>query len=110
MNNKRIFTAEHEGYSINRTKLLRVLLDGKVKCRACDRKYTSEETSFKGIPRMDRLQFSDWVSCYVPEKLTVELECGFCKHKGLFNMEPNPFMDFKNIDKYAAILAGKEVS
>ena len=106
MNNERLFTAEHEGYSINRTKLLRVLLDGKVECRACERKYTSEEKPFKGIPRMDRLLFSDWVSCYVPEKLTVELECGFCKHKGLFNMEPNPFMDNNNIDKYAALVAG----
>ena len=110
MNNKRLFTAEHAGYSINRTKLLRVLLDGKVECRACERKYTSEEKSFKGVPRMNRLLFTDWVSCHDPDKLTIELMCGFCSHKGMFNMEPNPFMDFKNIDKYAAILAGKEVS
>ncbi len=108
MNNKRIFTAEHSGHSINRTKLLRILLDGKVQCYACERKYTSEEKSLKGIPRMNRLEISDWVSCYAPDKLTIELMCGFCSHKGLFNMEPNPFMDFKNIDKYAAILAGKE--
>jgi hypothetical protein len=111
MNNKRLFTAENAGYSINRTKLLRILLDGKVQCYACERKYTSEEKSFKGIPRMNRLEISDWVSCSAPEKLTIQLMCGFCHHKGLFNMEPNPFMDTNNIDKYAALLmvvAGKE--
>ncbi len=108
MNNKRIFTAEHSGHSINRTKLLRILLDGKVECRACDRKYTSEEKSFytsKGILRMESLHISDWVVTAIPEKLTIELECGFCKHKGMFNMEPNPFMDNNNIDKYAALVA-----
>jgi hypothetical protein len=108
MNNKRLFTADHAGYSINRTKLLRILLDGKVQCYACERKYTSEEKSFKGIPRMNRLEISDWVSCSAPEKLTIQLMCGFCHHKGLFNMEPNPFMDTNNIDKYAALVAGKE--
>jgi hypothetical protein len=99
-----IFSAEHSGHSINRTKLLRVLLDGKVECRACERKYTSDEKSFKGILRMDRLQVSDWVVTAIPEKLTIELECGFCKHRGLFNMEPNPFMDDKNIKKYAYLV------
>jgi hypothetical protein len=96
------------GHSINRIKLLRVLLDGKVECRACERKYTSEENSvIRGVP-MTRLGVSDWVSCNDPYKLTVELRCGYCSHKGLFNMEPNPFMDHNNIDKYSAILAGKE--
>ena len=76
MNNKRFFTAENAGYSINRIKLLRILLDGKVQCYACERKYTSEEKSFKGIPRMDRLEVSDWIVTMLPEKLTIELMCG----------------------------------
>jgi len=105
MNNKRLFTAENAGYSINRIKLLRILLDGKVQCYACERKYTSEEKSFKGIPRMESLHISDWVVTVIPEQLTIELECGFCKHKGMFHMEPNPFMDNNNIDKYAALVA-----
>jgi hypothetical protein len=106
MAKENIFTATAGGHSINRTKLLRVLLDGKVQCYACERKYTSEEKSFKGILRMDRLHISDWIVTVVPEKLTIELECGFCKHKGLFNMEPNPFMDSNNLDKYVAIAKG----
>tara|TARA_R110000751_G_scaffold80323_3_gene162178 strand:+ start:395 stop:715 length:321 start_codon:yes stop_codon:yes gene_type:complete len=106
MNNKRLFSAEHSGHSINRIKLLRILLDGKVQCYACERKYASDrEDSPK---RMDRLQVSDWIVTMLPEKLTIELKCGYCEHKGLFNMEPNPFMDTNNIDKYAALVAGKE--
>ena len=98
MNNKRIFTAEHEGYSINRIRLIRILLNGKVKCKECNIEFRS------GV--MKRLDVSDWVSCYAPEKLTVELHCGYCSHKGLFNMEPNPFMDHNNIDRYAALVGG----
>ena len=96
LNKKNIFSAEHSGHSINRTKLLRVLLNGKVECKKCEHRFRS------GI--MDRLHVSDWVVTVLPEKLTIELECGFCKHQGVFSMEPNPFMDDKNIKKYAYLV------
>ena len=99
INHKNPFMADYsQGYAINRIRLLRILLNGKVECKGCGNKFCS------GV--MKRLDVTDWVSCYAPERLTVELHCGFCSHKGMFNMEPNPFMDHNNIDRYAALVGG----
>jgi hypothetical protein len=80
----------------NRVDLLRILLDGKVKCSHCGYEFRNAT--------MDRLSFTEWTMDHTPEKLMVTLYCGPCGHEGPYNMKPNPFMDSDNIGIYGALV------
>ena len=85
----------------NRVDLLRILLDGKVKCGHCGHKFHSAPGSGTG---MAKLSFTEWSPYPTPDKLEVVLYCGPCGHEGEYEMSPNPFMDVNKIDGYAALV------
>jgi transcription elongation factor Elf1 len=94
--------SNHKYVEQNRVDLLRVLLDGKVKCSHCGFKFHSAPGSGTG---MDKLSFTEWTSDLLPEKLMVTLYCGPCGHEGEYEMSPNPFMDVQGkIDSYGALV------
>jgi len=81
----------------NRVDLLRVLLNGKVKCKGCG-------YEFQGSGSMGYLEIAQWTSDCDPGILHVLLHCGKCRHEGPFMMTPNPFMDVDKIDGYGALV------
>ena len=82
----------------NRVDLLRILLNGKVKCSHCGHEFRSGT--------MDKLSFTEWTMTHTPEKLMVTLYCGPCGHEGPYNMKPNPFMeDPEKIDAYETLVS-----
>ena len=116
----------------NRLKLIRLLLAGKIKCGHCGVHFVDDyavidgtdilegdETGLKltGVMYLDdahtvsinaarvRLfSVTRWLS-ESPAALTMDISCGPCGPAGLYTMSPNPFMDDKNIKKYADMVA-----
>jgi hypothetical protein len=91
----------------NRIDLLRILLNGKVKCSHCKCKFHDGAMELAASPttqKMENLSVSEWTSDLLPEYLRVVLYCGPCGHKGEYEMSPNPFMDSDNIGKYGALV------
>jgi len=91
-----ITNPNHKNVEQNRVDLLRILLNGKVKCSHCRHEFRSGT--------MDKLSFTEWTMDHTPDKLMVTLYCGPCGHEGPFDMKPNPFMDSDKIDGYGALV------
>ena len=91
----------------NKVDLLRVLLNGKVKCSHCKCKFHDGAMKLAASPttqKMENLSVSEWTMDNTPDTLEVILYCGPCGHEGRFTMSPNPFMDVAKIDGYGALV------
>ena len=92
----------------NKLDLLRVLLNGKVKCGHCKCKFHDGAMTLAASPattrKMENLSVTEWTSDRTPGTLEVILYCGPCGHEGPFTMTPNPFMDVDKIDGYGALV------
>ncbi len=91
----------------NKVDLLRVLLNGKVKCSHCKCKFHDGAMKLAASPttqKMENLSVTEWTSDLLPEYLRVVLYCGPCGHEGEYEMSPNPFMDVDKIDGYGSLV------
>ena len=103
-------TANHKNVSQNRTDLLRILLDGKMKCGECNRGFRSTPTHRNEMDylKIEILQkfFSEGADAdNDPDSITINLRCGYCAHEGEYSMSPNPFLDVDKIGRYGAMVA-----
>ena len=117
----------------NRLKLIRILLAGKIKCGHCGVHFVNDYAVIDGTDilegdetglqltgvmyiddahtisvnaaRVRLLSVTRWLGYADPKKLMMDIYCGPCGHEGMYTMVPNPFMDDKNIKKYADMVA-----
>jgi hypothetical protein len=102
-----ITNPNHKYVEQNKLDLLRILLNGKVKCSHCKCKFHDGAMRLAASPttqKMEKLGVSEWTSDLTPDKLEVILYCGPCGHEGEYKMSPNPFMNVDKIDSYGALV------